>query len=58
VTYLEGSKWVTGSGNYTKVLEERAVLLKTPSKAVNYCSKETPYYDGIACITCPFEYSL
>ena len=53
LTVLEGTRWVTGVGNQTKVLQERAnILTKNNVSTLNYCSQDSPYFDGIMCISC------
>ena len=54
---LEDSRWVTSAGNFSNVLKERSDLTKNNLK-YTICNKNTPYFDGIACISCPFEFSL
>jgi hypothetical protein len=59
LTYLEGtSRWVTSAGNFTNVLKERAELIKNNPNKYRLCGKDSPYFDGIACINCPNEFSL
>jgi hypothetical protein len=59
VTFLEGdSKWVTAEGNFTKVLEERAKIKANTTVKFNTCTKTTPYFDGVKCISCPKEFDL
>lgn len=57
LTVLEGTQWVTAPGNQTKVLQERTKLLETNSSP-KYCSVESPYFDGIQCVSCDQQFDL
>lgn len=55
LTKLSGTRWVTPTNNFTNVLKERAAILDENKTSGMYreCPAETPYYDGITCISCP-----
>lgn len=57
LTLLEDTKWVTNDGNVTRVLAQRAEYLKNKSTPT-YCTSDSPYYDGIECISCPKEFNI
>ena len=53
LTILEGTNWVTGPGNFTNVLKERAKLVDASNaSSLQYCSADSPYFDGLQCINC------
>ena len=57
LTFLFGkSRWVTAPGNLSNVLAARAKAIT--GKNYTICSKATPYFDGIHCINCSFEFNL
>lgn len=53
------SSWVTAPGNLSNVLAARAAIM-AQNNATNYtiCSRATPYFDGVRCITCPQQFNL
>ena len=60
LSYLFGnSSWVTAPGNMSAVLAARAALI-AHLNGTNYtiCSRSTPYFDGIHCISCPQQFNL
>jgi hypothetical protein len=58
LTVLEGTNWVTGPGNCTNVLKERAKLVDGNSSTPQYCSNNSPYFDGFQCISCDQQFDL
>jgi hypothetical protein len=55
MSYLFGSsKWV--ANNLTLILAER--VNKTALGNFTVCGKSTPYFDGVRCISCPFEFNI
>lgn len=59
LSYLEGnSRWVTSAGNFSNVLRERGQLIKNNPSTYAICGKDLPHFDGVACISCPYEFSL
>lgn len=60
LTRLQGTRWVTPTNNFTNVLQERANILDKNATSGIYreCPPETPYYDGITCIPCQYEFDL
>jgi hypothetical protein len=60
LSYIFGnSSWVTAPGNLSAVLAERAAII-AQSNGTNYtiCSRATPYFDGVHCISCPQQFNL
>jgi hypothetical protein len=57
VTVLEGTQWVTAAGNQTNVLKERAALVGS-NATIQYCSDDSPYFDGFQCIKCDQQFDL
>ena len=59
LSYLQGnSRWVTSAGNFTNILRERGELVQNKPNKYAICGKDSPYYDGVACISCPYEFNL
>jgi hypothetical protein len=48
LTVLENNNWVTGPGNFTNVLKERAKIVDSSNgSSLQYCSADSPYFDGL-----------
>ena len=58
LTVLEGTQWVTIPGTFTQVLSDRAALIASNSTAIQYCSDDSPFFDGFHCISCAQQFDL
>lgn len=60
LTKLSGTRWITPQPNVTNILIERANILSQNATIGLYseCPNNTPYYDGVSCISCSDEFNL
>lgn len=59
LTQLEGTNWVTANGNFSNVLKQRAGIVAAANGThLPYCHESAPYYDGIQCINCDYQFNL
>ena len=60
LTRLSGTRWVTDSQSVYDVLKDREEILQRNQTLGGYelCPVETPYFDGVTCISCPDEFSI